>query len=59
MLRRRPWLRRGREGLVGLSTVKNGAGTGAAVCDRGPGTPVDAAAALDGIWSPGVLPAGP
>ena len=46
-------------GPVGRSTVEDGAGTGTAVCDRGPGTPVDAAAALDGIWSPGVLPAGP
>ena len=27
--------------------------------DRGPGTPVDAAAAMDVVWSPGVLPAGP
>ena len=46
-------------GPFGRSTVKNGAGTGAAVCVPRPGTPTDAAAALDGIWSPGVLPAGP
>ena len=45
-------------GPFGWSTVKNGAGTGAAVCDRGPGTPVDAAADLDVVWSPDVLPAG-
>ena len=45
-------------GPFGWSTVKNGAGTGTAVCDRGPGTPVDAAVVLDGIWSPGVLTAG-
>ena len=57
--RGRPRLRRGREGLVGRSTVKNGAGTGMAVCDRGPGTPVDAAADLDVIWRLGELPAGP
>ena len=39
VLRRRPWLRRGREGLVGLSTVKNGAGTGTAVREPGPARP--------------------
>ena len=54
VLGRRPWLRRGREGLVGLSTVKNGAGTGTAVCLPRPSTPVAAAAALDGIWRPGL-----
>jgi len=55
---RRPRLRRGREDPR-RSTVENGAGTGAAVCLPRPGTPADAAAALDVVWSPGVLPAGP
>ena len=45
-------------GPFGRSTVKSGAVTGAAVCDRGPCTPVDAAVDLDVVWSPGVLPAG-
>jgi hypothetical protein len=54
----RPRLRRGREGLVGRSTVEDGAGTGTAVCGPRPGTPVDAAVDLDVVWSPGVQPAG-
>ena len=33
--------------------MKNGAVTGAAVCEPRPGTPVDAAVDLDGIWEPG------
>ena len=45
-------------GPSGRSTVEDGAGTGTAVCDRGPCTPVDAAVDLDVVWSPGVLPAG-
>jgi len=39
----------GSRGPFGQPTVKNGAGTGTAVCDRGPCTPVDAAAPW--MWS--------
>ena len=45
-------------GPVDRPTAKDGGETGKAVCGPRPGTPVDAAADLDGIWSPGVLPAG-
>ena len=45
-------------GPFGRSTVENGAGTGTAVCVPRPGTPVDAAADLDGIWRLGALTAG-
>ena len=41
------------------STVKDGAGTGTAVCVPRLGTPVDAEADLDGIWRLGALTAGP
>ena len=47
VLRRRPWLRRGREGLVGLSTVKNGAVTGGAVTSSSWPVPVTARIPLD------------
>ena len=48
VLRRRPWLRRGREGLVGLSTVKNGAVTGGAVTSSSWPVPVTARIPLQG-----------
>ena len=44
-------------GPVGQSAVEDGAGTGTAVYVPMPGTPVDAAAALDGIWRLDALPA--